>query len=224
MTGDKGLVGHETCCPASLCEAESRASDWLPVTSHSWLPFSPDEHLLYLSSPFTIATRHNRKKTSGAVPSTPGSGFLTAPSTKRPLHVYSVGFPTRVIALGGADFVFCFICCLHGAAIEVTNSHIIAALGSNYLKTNSFPESSSLFSLHSALSFQKIISGGKKFKLLIVPPAPLSGDYVAYLDGFTEVLCLPILQGLFHSKPEFINIFKRQMPFRINFFAFHAFV
>lgn len=176
LTGDKGLAGPETCCPASPCEAESRASDWLPVTSHSWLPFSPDEHLLYVSSPFTIATRHNRKKTSGAVPSAPGSGFLTAPSTKRPLHVYSVGFPTRVIAVGGADFVFCFICCLHGAAIEVTNSHIIAALGSNYLKTNSFPESSSLFSLHSALSFQKIISGGKKFKLLIVPPAPLSGD------------------------------------------------
>lgn len=126
--------------------------------------------------------------------------------------------------MGGVDFVFYLICCLHGTAIEMTNSHIIAALGSNYLKTNSFPESSSLFSLHSSLSFQKIISGGKEFKLLIVPAAPLSGDYVAYLDGFTEVLCLPMLLGLFHSNPEFINIFKRQMPFRVNSFAFHAFV
>lgn len=135
-----------------------------------------------------------------------------------------MSFPTRVITAGGVDFVFYLICCLHGTAIEMTNRHIIAALGSNYLKTNSFPESSSLFSLHSSLSFQKIISGGKKFKLLIVPAAPLSGDYVAYLDGFTEVLCLPILLSLFHSNPEFINIFKRQMPFRVNSFVFHDFV
>ena len=42
LTRDKGLAGLETCCPASPCEADSRASDWLPVTSHSWHAFSPD--------------------------------------------------------------------------------------------------------------------------------------------------------------------------------------
>ena len=78
LTRDKGLAGLETCCPASPCEADSRASDWLPVTSHSWHAFSPDIHLLYLSAPFTIATRHNRKQTSRAGPSAPGSAFLTA--------------------------------------------------------------------------------------------------------------------------------------------------
>lgn len=75
--------------------------------------------------------------------------------------------------MGGADFVFYLICFLYGTAIGMTNSHIIATLGSNYLKTNSFPESSSLFSMHPSLSlfFKKIISAGEKYKLPVVPPA-----------------------------------------------------
>lgn len=153
---DKGLSVLECCCPVSPCEAESRGSDWLPVTSHSWHPFSPDTRFTLVPH-FTAATRHNRKQMSRAVPSTPISGFFTASlwqksvSTSVPWASRGI-FPTRVIAVGGADFVFYLICCLYGTAIGMTNSHNIAMLGSNYLKTNSFPESSSLFSLHPSLS------------------------------------------------------------------------
>lgn len=48
-------------------------------------------------------------------------------------------------------FVFWLIRSLHGA-VGMTKTHIIATLGSNYLKTDLFPESSSLFRWRPPLS------------------------------------------------------------------------
>lgn len=67
-------------------------------------------------------------------------------------------------------FVFWLIRSLHGA-MGMTKSHIIATLGSNYLKTDLFPESSSLFRWRPSLSPFKNHPSSQESRIPIVPPA-----------------------------------------------------
>lgn len=148
---DKGLEVLELW-PCKTLQAGSRGSDWLLVTSRFWQPFYPEVGLLCLSS-CPISQQHQDTTGSKCLErshSHPLQGFSFSDTKAAPRQccgLHGERFPTRVISVGGADFLSQLICSLYGIAIGMTNGRIMATLGSNYLRTNSFLESSSLFVL-----------------------------------------------------------------------------